>query len=86
MEGVMSGEDILSFAPLHLSALQRPDSLLEWINSWWGQGKKVPLMPKDYFKKVKKLLETLQHKKGGRYLGASNMVSSYLSHILLQVT
>ena len=50
MEGVISGEYIMSFVPLHLSALQWSDNLLERIKSWWGQGNKVPLTPEDWFK------------------------------------
>ena len=33
-EGVMAGEDILSFIPLHLSALDRSPSLLPWLKTW----------------------------------------------------
>ena len=43
-EGVVSVKDMLLFVPLNLSTLQRLDNLLEWINSCWGQGKKLPLM------------------------------------------
>ena len=34
MEVIMSGEDMLAFVPIHLSALKLLDNLLEWINSW----------------------------------------------------
>ena len=43
-KGVVSVKDMLLFVPLNLSTLQRLDNLLEWINSCWGQGKKLPLM------------------------------------------
>ena len=32
--GIMSGEAMTSFIPIHLSALQRSPSLIEWIRSW----------------------------------------------------
>jgi hypothetical protein len=34
LEGVMKGENMLTYVPLHLSALQRSPKLLEWIKSW----------------------------------------------------
>jgi hypothetical protein len=46
-EGVMSGEDILSFIPLHLSAIERSPTLLPWLNSWINQHLKV-LTPCDW--------------------------------------
>ena len=33
-EGVMNGQPMLSFVPLHLSAVERSPALLDWINSW----------------------------------------------------
>jgi hypothetical protein len=47
-EGVMSGEEILSFIPLHLSALERSKDLLTWINSW-TTGELEVLTPKDWY-------------------------------------
>jgi hypothetical protein len=35
-EGVSTGEDMLSFIPLHLSAIQRSEALKSWIQSWLG--------------------------------------------------
>ena len=32
-EGVMNSQSMLSFVPLHLSALARSPALVEWINS-----------------------------------------------------
>lgn len=32
--GVMAGESMLSFVPLHLSAFDREDTLKDWIQSW----------------------------------------------------
>ena len=34
LEGVFKGRDMLSFVPLHLSALDREPSLTEWVESW----------------------------------------------------
>jgi hypothetical protein len=49
-EGVMAGEDMLSFIPLHLSAIERSTTLLDWIRSWTGSGLEV-LSPTDWFQK-----------------------------------
>jgi hypothetical protein len=50
--GVMSGEEMMSFVPLHLRAVDRSDELLDWIWSWCGDkdGKrKVSLLqPEDW--------------------------------------
>jgi len=37
-EGVMAGENILRFIPLHLSALERSGELKAWVNAWTPQG------------------------------------------------
>jgi hypothetical protein len=34
--GVMSGEEMMSFVPLHLRAVDRSDELLNWVWSWCG--------------------------------------------------
>ena len=34
LEGVLKGEDMLTFIPLHLSALDRQPSLRAWVTSW----------------------------------------------------
>jgi hypothetical protein len=47
-EGVMAGEDILSFIPLHLSAIERCPTLLVWLNSWISQHLEV-LTPLDWY-------------------------------------
>ena len=49
-EGVMAGEDMLAFIPLHLSALDRSPSLLVWIQSW-TKSKLEVLTPGDWFQK-----------------------------------
>ena len=33
-EGVMVGQEMITFVPLHLSALERSPDLLDWIRSW----------------------------------------------------
>lgn len=48
-EGVMSGADMLSFIPLHLSALQRQHTLLSWIRDWTGQPQLEALSPEEWF-------------------------------------
>ena len=35
-EGVLDGEDMLSFIPLNEGAVERHDELLTWIKSWLG--------------------------------------------------
>jgi hypothetical protein len=35
-EGVMRGEPIMTFVPLHLSALERSPGLKPWVESWFG--------------------------------------------------
>jgi hypothetical protein len=47
--GVMVGESMLSFVPLHLSAVSRSQSLLAWIQSWAPDPAIEPLSPEDWF-------------------------------------
>ena len=60
LEGVQRGEELLSFVPLHISALVRQPSLRQWISSWAyttaGSGATVQsianvefLQPEDWF-------------------------------------
>ena len=49
-EGVMAGEDILSFIPLHLSAIERSPTLVDWLKTWVGQKLEV-LTPMDWYEK-----------------------------------
>ena len=46
-EGVMPGEDILSFIPLHLSAIERYKDFSPWVTSWVGTKLEVLSSPKD---------------------------------------
>ena len=49
-EGIMNGEDFLSFLPLHLSALERSPQLKDWICDWTGNTKDVIFLePEDWF-------------------------------------
>jgi hypothetical protein len=41
---------MLSFIPLHLSALERSPPLLEWIKSWAGPSVEA-LAPEDWFER-----------------------------------
>jgi hypothetical protein len=51
-QGVMAGQSILDFVPLHLTALDRSDKLEAWIRSWWDdeRGKLQTLTPEEWFK------------------------------------
>ena len=50
-EGIATGLAMLSFIPLHLSAVDRSPSLVGWINSWF-QDKEVELLePEDWFER-----------------------------------
>jgi len=49
-EGVMQGEEITDFVPIHLSAFERTDTaLLEWIRDWTDSPDLCPLSPEDWF-------------------------------------
>jgi hypothetical protein len=47
--GVMAGDHMLSFVPLHQSAIERSPSLLHWLQEWIPQPNIVPLTPSDWF-------------------------------------
>eukprot|EP00980_Cylindrotheca_fusiformis_P003889 scaffold863_cov100-Cylindrotheca_fusiformis.AAC.4 len=47
-EGVMGGEPMESFLPLHLTAFERSPELMPWVNSWAGPDA-VFLSPEDWF-------------------------------------
>lgn len=42
-EGVMNGQVMLTFVPLHLSAVERSPPLKEWIDSWDLRVRNEPL-------------------------------------------
>jgi hypothetical protein len=43
-EGVMAGDAILPFIPLHLTAIERSPDLLDWLKSWTGlRGQRLEL-------------------------------------------
>ena len=48
-EGVMQNGDLLSYVPLHLSALERSRSVADWVYSWAGLSKDNWLSPTDWF-------------------------------------
>jgi hypothetical protein len=48
--GVMGGENMLSFIPLHLLAIESLSTLLGWIRSWTGPDLET-LSPGDGFKR-----------------------------------
>ena len=39
-EGVMSSDKLLSYLPLHLSALDRSKNVLDWVKTWWLEDEK----------------------------------------------
>lgn len=49
--GVTAGKSMLSFIPLHLSALERSETILKWIEDWTGQIGLIPLSPSDWFER-----------------------------------
>ena len=54
LEGVIKGREMLSYVPLHLSALNRDLSLQNWICTWLKDGGfRFPefLEPEDWYKK-----------------------------------
>ena len=53
-EGVMNGQSMLSFVPLHLGAVDRSPGLKEWINSWARRVRDEDLTlltPEDWFER-----------------------------------
>ena len=49
MEGVMAGENMLSFIDLGCSAVDRHPPLLEWVRGWTGVPSLKPLTPEGWF-------------------------------------
>ena len=49
LEGVMTGESMISFIPLHLSATQRSKTLFKWLKSWIPCDDVTLLEPNDWF-------------------------------------
>ena len=48
-EGVMSGQTFLEHIPLHLGAVERSPSVLDWINTWAGVGGLQVLSPTEWY-------------------------------------
>ena len=49
-EGVMGGDNMLNFIPLHLSAVEREPRLVDWVSSWLAEPLTV-LTPTDWFER-----------------------------------
>ena len=49
-EGLMQGKQMISFVPLHMSALERSLKLEQWIRTWAGDDM-IVLSPEDWFVK-----------------------------------
>ncbi len=47
--GVMAGDSMSSFIPLHLSAFERSPSLLAWVQTWVPSPAIAPLTPVEWF-------------------------------------
>ena len=47
-EGIMSGESMVSFIPIHLAATERSEGLADWIKDWAGSTI-IELAPIDWF-------------------------------------
>ena len=50
MEGVMAGEDMLTFVDLSRSAVEHSPGLLRWVRSWTSRPHLEPLTPERWFK------------------------------------
>ena len=51
LEGVMAGQNMLSFVDLDKSAIERFPPLLGWIRDWTGNADLAPLRPEGWFEK-----------------------------------
>ncbi|KAL3780370.1 hypothetical protein ACHAWO_009694 [Cyclotella atomus] len=51
LEGVMAGEDMLSFVDLGKTAFERSPALLKWVRSWCLDASIEPLSPEDWFQR-----------------------------------
>jgi len=48
-QGVFARQRMLSFVPLHQSAIERSEGLLMWVQDWTGQPGLEPLTPEEWF-------------------------------------
>ena len=48
MEGVLTGRKMLTYIPIHLSAIERSNKLLTWVRTWCGNESLTPLSPTDW--------------------------------------
>ncbi len=51
IEGVMAGASMLSYIPLHLSAIDRHPLLLSWLQSWLPSSGICPLAPEQWYER-----------------------------------
>ena len=49
LEGVLAGQSMKSFVPLHLSAIERSRTLVKWLKSWIPSDKVTVLKSEDWF-------------------------------------
>jgi len=57
-EGIATGLSMLSFIPLHLSAVERSPGVKDWIKTWFPKGTEVEFLePEDWFERGHDLKE-----------------------------
>ena len=61
-EGVMKGDDMKTFIPLHLSAIERSEGLKAWIESWTGDSVLEWLKPDEWTTRGHNLVEGVMEK------------------------
>lgn len=49
--GVLAGQDMLSFIPLHETVIERSEILLDWIREWTNQPALNPMTPEEWFER-----------------------------------
>ena len=55
-QGIMAGDPMISFIPIHLSALDRSPTLEPWLRSWCGK-ESLMLSPDDWFQEGQDIAE-----------------------------
>jgi hypothetical protein len=52
LEGIGKGMSVMNFVPIHLSPIERSDSLIQWVHTWWNEeefGILKVMEPNDWF-------------------------------------
>ena len=86
LEGVLNGEKMMSFIPLHVSALEREPALRDWILTWAAAGRDKDdlkfLEPEDWFVRGHDIVE-YRHNCDGRTI-PTYIEKGFLYGLLLQ--